>query len=381
MAALSDIEAMLPGEREPALRVAHAELAGVALDASKRTFTIDSVTGRQGAVRMLRDHGGTLNIEQFTRPSKALEAAERRMSADASAQTWNVVMRSVRFDGIGVDFEDRVPETPVKLRLTDARVALQNVTNTPGASIAFEGGARSRPAGRMTLKGTVVAQPLKIDCRFDAAGIDLVALRPYYEPTTNIIVTGGSVATKGRLTYAAGQGGARARYTGDVMVSNFGSLDRPTSQDLVRWKTLTLTAVDAALEPFNVSLGAVAADGFFARIILNADATLNLQQLLAPQSAAAQGAAPVAAPTAAGVTTKALPDAEAKALPVSIGRIELSDGEVQYADFFVKPNYTAHLTNVSVTELTDRYHRRPQHVPADRVAPAGAAHADTAQQA
>jgi hypothetical protein len=32
---------------------------------------------------------------------------------------------------------------------------------------------------------------------------------------------------------------------------------------------------------------------------------------------------------------------------VSIGRIEVSDGELQYSDFFVKPNYTAHLTDVA----------------------------------
>jgi hypothetical protein len=34
-------------------------------------------------------------------------------------------------------------------------------------------------------------------------------------------------------------------------------------------------------------------------------------------------------------------------LPVSIGRIQVSGGEVQFSDFFVKPNYSAHLTNVS----------------------------------
>jgi uncharacterized protein involved in outer membrane biogenesis len=348
-ATFADVEAVLPGEREPALRIAHAELAGVALDTAKRTFAIDSVAGRQGSLRVMRERDGALNIEQLTRPSKALETAERRISANAvSAPPWSVLMRTVKFDGLGVDFEDRVPASPVKLRVADGRFSIQNVGNAPAASMAFEGTARARPAGRMTLKGTVVAEPLKVDCRIDASGIDLVPLRPYYEPTTNIIVTGGAVATKGRLTYAAaGAGRAHARYTGDVTISNFGSLDRPTSQDLVRWKTLTLTGVDAVSEPFSLALGAVAADGFYARIILNADATLNLQQLLAPHSAAAQAAAPGPSTMVSGVTTKTLPGDAGGPLPVSIGRIQLSDGEVQYADFFVTPNYTAHLTSVT----------------------------------
>jgi uncharacterized protein involved in outer membrane biogenesis len=349
-AAFSDVEAMLPGEREPALRLARAELTGIALDATKRTFTIDSVAGSQGLLRVLRDRAGAINIEQFTRPSKALEAAERRVSADSSqGQVWNVVMRAVKFEGIGVDVEDRAPEKPVRLRLSDARLAAQNVGNAPGANMTFDAAAKTRPAGRMAIKGAVVAEPLKVDCRIDASGIDLVPLRPYYETATNVIVTGGAAATKGRLTYAAARAGnARARYTGDVTISNFGSLDRPTSQDLVRWKTLTLTDVDAVSEPFSLSLGAVAADGFYARIILNADATLNLQQLLAPQ-AAAQAAAPIPSTTAGGVAMTTLPDKPGGALPVSIGRIQLTDGEVQYADYFVQPNYTAHLTKVAGT--------------------------------
>jgi len=164
------------------------------------------------------------------------------------------------------------------------------------------------------------------------------------------------VSAKGRLTYAAMQGGSpRARYTGDVTVGNFSSLDRPTSQDLMRWKTLTITGVDAATEPFAATLGAVAMDEFYARVIVNADATLNLQQLLAPESAAAQAASPGPSSTLSGVTTKELaPAGEGHELPVSIGRIQLSKGEVQYSDFFVRPNYTTHLTDVegSVSALS-----------------------------
>ena len=52
--------------------------------------------------------------------------------------------------------------------------------------------------------------------------------------------------------------------------------------------------------------------------------------------------------TSRGVTTAELPSrATSEALPVSIGRIELSNGEVEYSDFFVRPNYNAHLTGVA----------------------------------
>ena len=111
-------------------------------------------------------------------------------------------------------------------------------------------------------------------------------LRPYFESRTNVIVTGGAVGVKGRVAYGPGGASAgRFTYAGDVTISDFGSLDRPTSQELMRWKSLTLTGVDAASEPFKLALGGVALDRFYARLILNSDATLNIAQLLAPPRA------------------------------------------------------------------------------------------------
>ena len=166
-------------------------------------------------------------------------------------------------------------------------------------------------------------------------------------------------------------------------MSEFGSLDRPTGQELVRWKTLTLTGVDSGSAPVRLTIGAVALDDFYARLIVNPDATLNLQQLLtAPAAAttetgtAATPAAPAPAPApapkavpprtatntartvikpppsastraAAKLAEVAAPMSGAADLPVSIGRIAVTGGNVHFSDFFVRPNYTANLTDVA----------------------------------
>ncbi len=108
------------------------------------------------------------------------------------------------------------------------------------------------------------------DGRIDASGLDLVALRPYFEARTNVVVTSGALGLKGRLTYeSAPSGAARATYAGDISISDFGSLDRPTSQELLRWKSLRLSSVDAVSEPFKLALATVTLDQFYARIIVN----------------------------------------------------------------------------------------------------------------
>ena len=345
---LSDLDAAIRGAREPFLRIARADLDGIAIDAQKRSIAIDDAQWRGGSVRVRRQRNGTIDLERLAHfQRKSADTVQRSAGDSADDDAWHLLVRKLGAERIAADFEDRVPEPPVKLRIPDARIAADNVTNARGAKAAIEVTARIGSSGRLRVRGAVVADPLAADWKIDATGIDLVPFRPYIESRTNIVVTSGSAAAKGRLTYAASRAGTpRARYAGDVTVANFGSLDRPTSQELVRWKTLALTGVDTASEPLTVAVGAVRMDQFYARVILNADATLNLQQLLAPESAAT--AAPGPAATAGGVTTKELPPSSRSAgLPVSIGRIELSNGEVQYSDFFVRPNYSTHLTEVS----------------------------------
>jgi hypothetical protein len=105
---------------------------------------------------------------------------------------------------------------------------------------------------------------------------------------------------------------------------------------LVRWKSLTFSGVDVSTAPRKVALGAIALDQFYARVIINPDATLNLQRLLSPEASGGQTPPPTPATEHAS-----------EELPVSIGRVQLSQGEVQFSDFYIKPNYSAHLTSVS----------------------------------
>ena len=282
----------------------------------------------------------------------AANAASGAQAGDAEP-AFQVRVNTLLLDRIAADVEDRVPKPAVKLRLTDARLAAESVSNVPGVKGKIEFSSRVGAKGRLRFNGALVTNPFAGDWRIEATALDLMPLRPYFESRTNVIVTGGALGAKGRVVMATDPPrGARATYAGDVTISDFGSLDRPTSQELVRWKTLSLIGVDVASSPPRLALGALSLDQFYARLIVNPDATLNLQRLLAPaaaeESAAAQKA-PVAAASAPPVASSTDASASDRELPVSIGRIALSAGEVQFSDFFIQPNYSAHLTDVNGT--------------------------------
>lgn len=349
-ASLAGMDAALRGERDPFLRIAQMRVDGVAFDAARHSVTIDDAQWHEGSIRVLRQHDGTLAVARVARGAGTGRAtAQPAAAADAP---WSITLRKVAVDGVAADIEDRGTGPLVKLRVPDVRLTAENVTNADTGKAVLDVAMRIGARGRARLHGTLANAPLVADLRVDANGIDLVPLRPYFESRTSVVVTGGSVVAKGRLVYAAGRAGApRVSFKGDAAIADFASLDRPMSEELMRWKRLRMTAIDATSEPFAVAIGAVALDGFYARLILSAEGRLNLTELLAPASPG-DDAAPVR--SAAGVTSKELPPRASGALPVSIGRIDVSSGELQYSDFFVRPNYSAHLSEVagSVTALS-----------------------------
>ncbi len=349
-ASLSDLEMAVHGENDPLWRIPRADLNGIAFDLAKRSIAIDRVESQRPVIRLVRQSDGVINFQRLMRTSATTGTSAAPAATAAADPGWSLLVRKLQFEHVAAEFEDRAVQPPVQLKLADARVAAENFSNARGAKGSLIFATHVGSAGQVQVNGAFATNPVSVDWRINANGVDLVSLRPYFEAATNVVVTSGALNAKGRLTYAgAGTGPASATYAGELSINDFGSLDRPTSQELLRWKSLTLTSVEAASEPLKIALGAIALDQFYARIIVNPDATLNLQRLLAPESVAAE--VPASSPPAADVPVASkdlpAPASGGKELPISIGRIELADGEVQFSDFFIKPNYSAHLTEVT----------------------------------
>ena len=359
-ATLGGLELAVRGERDPLWRVPKSELAGIAFDLAKRTIVVDRLEARPLSLRVIRHADGEINFERLLRASTPV-ASNKAPTAEADGE-WNVAVRKLLFERLSADFEDQVPQPAVKLSIKDARIAAENFGNARGNKGTIELAARLGTQGRVRAGGAMATRPFAIDWKIDVAQIDLLPLRPYFEAQTNVVVTSGALGASGRLSYGTSSAaGPAAAFAGDGRITDFGALDRPTMQELARWKTLKISGVDVAGATRKVALGAIALDDFFARVIVNSDATLNLQRLLAPPSAEAAATAastPPAKPSAALSTSTTKPAAPtalttaAAAKPtdgpaISIGDIKVSRGDVQFSDFYIKPNYSAHLTDVS----------------------------------
>lgn len=158
----------------------------------------------------------------------------------------------------------------------------------------------------------------------------------------------------GNLEVARSRDNFAVRYRGNAMVLNLRMADKLTNERFVRWAALRAERIDASIGhgPPRVVVGEVVLADFYARVILNSNAKLNLSDIIANPKAAPTSItranpgnisppAPETKQTAAATPAKRTIDAN-----IRLGRIRLQGGAINYTDNFIKPHYTADLTDI-----------------------------------
>jgi hypothetical protein len=324
-ATIGNLALAYPGSRQPFATLPVVNAQGVDVDVRARRVAIATLASRDAAIKLARERNGKFDVARVMKTSATTGTAQ-------DEGTWTLALAKFAVERASVDVEDRVPEPKVKLAVRDLAFDAANWSNARGAKSVVDVHARVGNRGRLSWNGTLGTNPIALGGRVDVAGLDLVTVRPYVESQVDVSVTSGTLAAKGNFV---ADDPARATWKGNVVVTEFAALDKPTSSDLVRWKRLALDDMDVALDPWHVVVGRVAIDDYYARAIVYPDGTLNLTHLLTPQKTAEDDA-----------------QQPRGALPVTLGRIELANGNVNFSDFFVKPNYSANLTEVTGTVTT-----------------------------
>jgi hypothetical protein len=377
-ASLADVTLRQPRAKQEFFKLASFELRDGAFDLVQRRLSLGDVSSKGMRLLAVREKDGRIDLERLLPRSQAETAA----APDASSEPpFLIEVKKAVIDGYAIRVEDLTRAEPFTWSLEPLQATIEGFSTAPAAR------ANATVKATVNRKGTVVASgpfginPVSARLKVDARTLDIAPVQRFIDDQLNAAITSGLVSTQGNLRVDMPPGKPlRAGFSGDLTVADFASVDKASRQDLLKWKSLFVGGIDFELEPLKVNVNEVALADFYSRLIVNPDGTLNLQKVLAQpgdagvSTTAASGAPatppkPVAALTddlapkavasgASGPTTATLPPAgkPAGGLPenIRIGRITLQGGNVDFSDFFIKPNYSANLTGIggSVTEIT-----------------------------
>ncbi|MGH8506844.1 MAG: DUF748 domain-containing protein, partial [Stenotrophobium sp.] len=351
---IHDLRIALRNHDKPALAVTRITLADARYDGAGRNLRIGSLQVAGPDLALRRDKDGRIDLLAALAPPAA-KAPARRSAGAAASPPFKAVLDALSVKDGHLLFDDTAASEPVHLDLRDLEFSAQGVSTDAAARIPFEFSGTAGK-GQFAFKGGVAAEPFKCDLDIDVARLDLASLQGYFSSRLNVDIQRLDFGTRGQLELSRGRHDAwQARYDGKLDIDRLALRDKLSGQPFLNWKTLDISKIDlqypARGAPFQLLLGNIALSDFYARIIVNANARLNLQDVVA--SDAAPAPVSVTAPTAA-VATPAATVAPAVPAPVQgpqprirLGRLTLRKGRIGYTDNYVKPNYSAHLTDLT----------------------------------
>lgn len=347
-AKLRSVRLELAGQPEPLWRIASLAIKDSEIDVTKKTVIIGVLEGKDGTGYIQRNRDGALNLARIAKSRNPAAAAAPAPAEPAKPGEggWRIDTKQIRLEGFKINVDDRSNATPAKISLSQLSLRGENFSTAKNQRGKATLRARVNEKGVLRLVGTATADPVSAKFVVDAQDVDIVPFQPYLDPRVNFLLTGGRAGTKGEFSFeASGTGPAKMNFQGGVQIADFGAVEKAGKQDLLRWKALALDSLQFDLTPFQLRIGEITLADFFSRLILRADGKLNLQDLTAQKESEK-------APARKNTVEKAPEPGTADAAPpkaVNIGKINLKEGNIQFSDFFVKPNYSANLTGVQGT--------------------------------
>jgi uncharacterized protein involved in outer membrane biogenesis len=331
---LKSLRARLPDENEPFVRVGSLEMKGARLEAGVQTANLGEIAIADLTARLRRSKDGILNVARIAK-------ADGSQKGKQPGRPWRIDLARATLRG-AVTFEDlALGEPPAVISIAPLEARAEKLSTAKGASGSIDLRATIDKKGTLTASGPLTLDPLRARLNVAAQTIGLVPTQRYIDDKVHFAMTSGNLSAKGTASIELAPSGAlNASYRGGIDLADFASIDKRSTNDLLKWKALSLAAIHFELEPLKLSVDDIALSDYYARIIVTADGNLNLQELVKEPEAPSQPAAAQA------------PGAPAPNL--RIGKIMARDGNVNFSDLFIRPNFSANLTGFggSVTEMT-----------------------------
>lgn len=297
--------------------------------------------------------------------SSASASAGMRASGAPPARPWQATLGRFSLADARVSFEDRSTHPGAKFLLAPLSLEVDGASLDTRRPVTVRLASGVGAQGRIAANGTVVPAPLSANLSIAAHDVDLAALQPYIAQATSLTLDRGRLHAALRLQYHTG--GPALLLTGALGVDDLHTIDDALQKDLVNWRQVDLRGLRLQLDPDRIAIAQVLAVRPYARVIIEPDRSLNVKRILSAPGAATASAAPAGPLTGTAVADRTRParqPAPAGSRPkearqpmrVTIGTVEIQDGQTDFADLSITPNFSSGIDHLSglITDLDSK---------------------------
>ncbi|QLA81542.1 DUF748 domain-containing protein [Acidovorax sp. JMULE5] len=360
------------------------DIAGAEVPLDARAATLERLAISQPQLAVERGADGRWMFERWLKAAPSVQGSATTDPAPASnAAPWKLRVADFSVQGGTVSLADNAQPRPVALEVTALGITARNLASdgskpeafTLTARAAAPGKGSKAAPGKLDYQGTLALQPLTTQGKLDATRLPLHALDGYLASQLSVELLRADVGYRGQVALAQTDKGVSVRLSGDAVVEDLQAnstaaftpkTEAQVGEELLAWKSLNLRGLAVATAPGTaprVEVKETSLVDFFARVTINEAGRINLSDIAkTPAEARAANAASVAASTAAPTAsapasavsetptapaTAAVAQADPLAPVVVFGPVSLVNGKVLFSDFFIKPNYSADLSELT----------------------------------
>lgn len=305
------------------LRISQLRVEQARLDVPARQLIAASVQAKAAQAHIVRTTQG--RMEWISLPQDEPTSATTLPAMATPA--WSVQLARLALEESSLRFEDRTQSPVAVQELAQATLSAENLNFAPGQKSGFSLAGTVNQTGKIKASGELQWQPLAAQIRLDTLALPVAPLQTYVAPYLNVSLVQGQLSNAGLLDVQLAKDTVQTRYKGSLTLGRFLAVNKANNDDFLKWKSLYLGAVDFQLQPAHLNIGEIALADFYSRLILDQNGQLNLANMVRiPEHG--DGAANA-------------PKAKSNSLPIQIGKASLQNGQVDFSDHFVQPNYSA----------------------------------------
>ena len=335
-------------------------------DVTAQTFHVEKVLVSGLDVHVRRRRDGSLDLEHLApEPERGHGEAppphEKAEKPRAKAKTAEpagprYAVDSFRLEKTTLHVRDESVEPAFETEVRDVTVAVDGLSNAPGATAKVEAGFDLSAGGKLRQSGTLRLTPLAAHGKVTFEGLEPGRFAPYYDELIAFDVRSGRVGVGAGYAVAEEHGRTAVRLDDAfVELADLALRRREARDDFFTLASLAVRGAKVDLDAHAASVAEIATHDARVRAARDARGVVDLATLVPPPPAAAAKPAPRAPP--ASPSSEQAPTSPA--WTVSVARFDLDRWGARFEDHAVTPAavltvdpIALHLTNLSTAPGT-----------------------------
>lgn len=323
---------------QPAATMAKLDLHGGEISLKDNTVKLQAIILSGLQAQILREANKPLNWQALLEPAIAPKSGQADSSKTPAATDWKLALDRIALENGAVHFEDKSTGSPVLLDIQNAALELHGASQDLAKPVPVNAQFKVKQGGQFDAIGNLTLAPLKGDLKVKLSALSLKPFAPYINQVALLQLTDGSTNIGGKLTFKS-EKALSTQFQGGFNVNNLAISEESGGATFLGWKSLGSDSVKLALSPNQLHMDELRVVQPVGKIIIFEDKSINIKRIMREQ--------PASKIPAGNVAKAADSDAGKNDFPVSVERVKIDNGDLEFADLSIKPQFGTYINTLS----------------------------------